>query len=74
MGNITISQVGNTCDFTLNIPGMSYDLVTANGPILDNKTLQIPLTGFSIICTWTDSDHMTVTRTGDPYGMDAGSL
>lgn len=74
MGNITISQVGNTCDFTLNIPGMSYDLVTANGPILDNKTLQIPLTGFSIICTWTDSDHMTVTRTGDPYGMDAGSI
>lgn len=74
MGNITISQVGNTCDFTLSIPGMSYDIVTGNGPILDNKTLQIPLTGFSIICTWTDSDHMTVTRTGDPYGMDAGLI
>lgn len=74
MGNITISQVGNTCDFTLNIPEMSYDLVTGNGPILDNKTVQIPLTGFSIICTWSDSDHMTVTRTGDPYGMDAGLI
>ena len=74
MGNITITQVGNTCDFTLSIPEMSYDIVTGNGPILDNKTLQIPLTGFSIICTWTDSEHMTVTRTGDPYGMDAGLI
>lgn len=74
MGNITISQVGNTCDFTLSIPEMSYDIVTGNGPILDDKTLQIPLTGFSIICTWTDSEHMTVTRTGDPYGMDAGLI
>lgn len=74
MGTITISQVGNTCDFILSIPGMSYDIAAGNGPILDNKTLQIPLTGYSIICTWTDSDHMTVTRTGDPYGMDAGLI
>lgn len=74
IGNITISQVGNTYDFTLSIPGMSYDIATGNGLILDNKTLQIPLTGFSIICTWTDSVHMTVTRTGDPYGMDAGLI
>ena len=74
MGKITITQVENTCDFTLSVPEMGYDIITGNGPMLDNKTLQIPLTGFSIICTWSDSEHMTVTRTGDPYGMDAGLI
>lgn len=74
VSSIEISQDGQFCDFSMRNTELNYDIVSEKGVIIDKKTVQIPLTGFTIVCTWADSEHMQVTRSGDPYGMDAGLI
>lgn len=74
ISSIEISQDGQFCDFVLHNTELNYDIVSGEGKVIDGKTVQIPLTGFTVFCTWSDSEHMRVTREGDPYGMDAGLI
>lgn len=74
VSSIEISQDGQFCDFSLRNTELNYDIVSEKGVVIDRKTVQIPLTGFTIVCTWADREHMQVTRSGDPYGMDAGLI
>lgn len=69
-----ISRDGQFCDVSLRNTELNYDIAGGKGRVMDNKTIHIPATGYTIICTWLDSEHVKVTREGDPYGMDAGLI
>lgn len=63
---IEVSHDGQFCDFSLCNTELNYDIVGGSGCVMDSKTIHIPATVYTIICTWLDSEHVKVTRERDP--------
>ncbi|MBA2214180.1 YARHG domain-containing protein [Sellimonas intestinalis] len=73
-GRIEIYKVGNSYSFALDTLEMTYDLITGTAEVIDSNTLQITSYGLTITCTWSDSEHMYVTSSGEIGGTDAAPM
>jgi len=74
-GKISVSGISNdSVNLTLGCLDLSYDVATVQGQIVDSKTVQANLSGFSITLIWSDSENMIALGQGELMGMDAGVI
>ena len=74
-GHINVQANGDgTVNLTFRILEMSYDILSVQGVIIDDTTIQADYYGYIITMTWTDAENMTITKQGELSGTDSGII
>ncbi len=74
-GHINVQTNGDgTVNLTFRILEMSYDILSVQGVVIDNTTIQADYYGYIITLTWTDAENMTITKQGELSGTDSGII
>lgn len=74
-GRVDISEISSEgFNFSLGTLELSYSFITEYAQIIDSNTAQITIYGVTLTFSWTDAENMTISRSGEFTGMDAGPM
>ena len=74
-GHVNVQVNGDgTVNLTFRILEMSYDILTVQGAIIDDTTIQVDYYGYIITMIWSDSENMTIVKSGELSGTDSGII
>ena len=74
-GHINVQANGDgTVNLIFRTLEMSYDILTVQGAVIDDTTIQADYYGYIITMTWSDAENMTITKQGELSGTDSGII